>query len=71
MNYFTRILTDIKVFFKNAQPIVKGGQLYLKRMALFECYPSILRVAFSGWLLYSLQSLDTFYLQPDMTKNLI
>jgi hypothetical protein len=36
MNDSTRNVTDIMVFSKNAQPIVKGGQLYLKILASFE-----------------------------------
>jgi hypothetical protein len=33
---FPKNLTDLKVFFKNARPIMKGGQLYMKVLASFD-----------------------------------
>jgi hypothetical protein len=33
---FPQALTDLKVSFKNARPIMKGGMLYLKVLALLE-----------------------------------
>ena len=39
MKDFPKDLTDLKVFFKNARPIMKGGMLYLKILASFEGDP--------------------------------
>jgi hypothetical protein len=36
---FPKDLTDLKVFFKNARPIMKGGMLYLKILASFDGQP--------------------------------